>query len=269
MEEKKIKLMGILNATPDSFYDGGRFCCFEEALKRGKQLAAEGADIIDIGGESTRPYSDPVSEEEELCRVIPVIEELVRSVSIPLSIDTCKYSVAAAAVAAGAAMINDVSGFRDPRMIEVAASLNVPVCCMHMLGSPKTMQVNPRYDEGIVNHLLRWGEAQAAAMIAGGIKEKHIILDPGIGFGKTVAHNLEILQNLPKLRQLGFPLLIGASRKSFLTRILGKPPEELGAATLVAHLIAMQGEADYIRVHDVVPHADAIKIIQAMKACIP
>lgn len=262
---KKVKLMGILNVTPDSFSDGGVFFEVEKAIARGIQMAKDGADIIDIGGESTRPGSLPVSEEEEFLRVIPVIKELINRVSIPISIDTCKPKIAAAAVEAGASYINDVTGFRHEEMINVAAATGVPVFCMHMLGIPKEMQQNPHYDGGVIDCLLRWGEACIKKMTDGGIKEEQIILDPGIGFGKTVAHNLEILHNLPRLRELGRPLLIGASRKSFMTRILGKSPGELEAATLAVHTVAMMGNVDFIRAHDVVPHVDAINMVHAIR----
>lgn len=259
-----VKLMGILNVTSDSFFDGGKYLGFSQAVDHGLRMEREGADLIDVGGESTRPGAEPVPEQEELERVIEVVRELKRSVQIPISIDTMKPAVAFAAIEAGASFLNDVTGFRNPAMIEVAATYGVDVCCMHMLGEPRTMQNQPFYEEGVVVHLMRWIEQQVKKMVAGGIDEKRIIIDPGIGFGKTVAHNLEILHNLPRLRSMGFPLLIGASRKSFLTRILNKPASELCAATLAMHTAAILGGAEYIRAHDVLEHSDAIKALGAL-----
>lgn len=260
-----VKLMGILNVTPNSFSDGGKFLGLSAAVAHALQMEKDGAHLIDVGGESTRPGVEPVSENEELDRVVAVISALKEQLSVPMSIDTMKPKVAEAAIAAGATFINDVSGFRDPAMIEVAARHRVDICCMHMLGEPRTMQNNPYYENGVMDHLLRWAEERVRTLVAGGIAEEHIILDPGIGFGKTVADNLEILHNLPRLRSVGFPLLIGASRKSFLTRILHKPPLELGAATLAAHIAAMMGGAEYIRVHDVAEHSDVIKVLHCIE----
>lgn len=260
----KIKLMGVLNITPDSFSDGGKFLGFSNAVDHALRMEKEGADLIDIGGESTRPGSEPVSEEEELRRVIEVIRTLKGQLRIPISIDTMKPAVAQAALEAGASFLNDVTGFRNPAMIEIAATYKVDICCAHMLGEPKTMQNNPYYEGGIVNHLLRWADERITILLKSGVERQHIILDPGIGLGKTVADNLEILHNLRRLRNMGFPLLIGASRKSFLTKILNKPPLELGAATIAVHTTAILGGADYIRAHDVAEHSDAIKVLSSI-----
>ena len=209
--------MGILNCTPDSFFDGGRYFDEKAAIRRGLEMVEEGADIIDIGGESTRPGAKEVSIEEELRRVIPVIKALKDH---PISIDTCKPEVAEKALEAGATLINDVTGFRQPEMRQIAAEAEVPVCVMHMQGSPRTMQHSPSYPKGVVTELTEWFEKTTQRLLADGVKAEQIILDPGIGFGKTVEHNLEILSNLATFRKLGFPLLIGLSRKSFMSKMI-------------------------------------------------
>lgn len=234
------------------------------AFERGKCIFEEGADIIDIGGESTRPGAEPISEEQELARVIPLIKALRAEVPIIISIDTSKPRVAAAAIAAGAQLINDVTGLRHPEMQEVAATFDVNVCMMHMQGTPQTMQSNPQYPEGVIPHLLKWFEKQITILLKQGIKEKQIILDPGIGFGKTVADNLEILENLPRLKAMGFPLLIGLSRKSFLGKILNKPAPELLSATIAANAFLIMSNVDIIRVHDVSAHRDVINLFSKL-----
>lgn len=261
----KTQLMGILNATPDSFYDQSRFFDLEAALQRGVQICHEGADLIDIGGESTRPGATPVSLEEELRRVIPLIRQLKSIVHIPLSIDTLKPHVATQALEAGADWINDVSGFRDPAMREAAASSGAKLCVMHMQGTPETMQLNPQYSTSIIDHIKTWFSNTLEKLIQAGVKEEKIVLDPGIGFGKTVAHNLEIIHNLPELKRLGFPILIGVSRKSFMSKILNKPANELLAATLAINSIAVLSQVDFIRVHDIQAHRDVIDLIEAYK----
>lgn len=257
--------MGILNITPDSFYGNSRCLQTEDAIARGIQYANTGADILDIGGESTRPGAAQVSEEEELNRVIPVIRALKEKTSCQLSIDTIKPNIAAAAVDAGASLINDVSGFRDPAMREVAAAKDVQICVMHMQGTPQTMQLNPHYPEGIIPHLLKWFDSQIELLIRSGIKENQIIIDPGIGFGKTIADNLEIIQNLPGLKSMGFPVLLGVSRKSFMQKILKKSPEELLSETLAINTIAIMAGVDVIRVHDVVEHRGIIDLLAMLK----
>ncbi len=264
----KTQLMGILNATPDSFYDKSRFFDAESAVERGQQIFSEGADIIDIGGESTRPRnvylnSDAVivSTEEELKRVIPVISRLKQLIPIPISIDTMKPEVAAKAIEAGAQWINDVSGFRHPEMRAIASGTGVKICVMHMHGNPYTMQLDPHYDKPIIEHIRHWFSDTLEKLLQSGVKESNIILDPGIGFGKTVAHNLEIIQNLSKLKSLGFPILLGISRKFFMSKILSKPSTELLSATLAMNTIAILSYVDYIRVHDVRPHRDIIDLL--------
>ncbi len=264
----KTKIMGILNVTPDSFTDGGEYFNPEHAIDHALLMQDQGADIIDVGGESTRPDAVAVSVEEELARVLPVIKELKTKLKIPLSIDTMKPQVAKACIEAGVTLLNDITGFRDPEMIDVAAEFDVSICCMHMQGTPRDMQKNPHYDQGVIDHLMVWMDESVERLLQGGVDEKKIILDPGIGFGKTVDDNLQIIHNLPKLRSKGYPLLVGASRKSFMTRILDKPPLELGAATIAAHTLAVIGGADYIRVHDVMGHNDALTIISRVRECI-
>lgn len=257
----KTKLMGILNVTPDSIF--ARTLTTEQAVARAIQLEKEGADIIDIGGESTRPGSTAISEAEELNRVIPVIKELSRTLSIPLSIDTMKPRVAKAAVEAGVSLINDVTGFSDPEMVALAKETNLDICVMHMLGNPRTMQDNPKYEDGIVSFLFQWFKEKTSHLISQGIKPERIILDPGIGFGKTVADNLKIIHNLPLFKELGFRILFGASRKWFLSQILNKPREELLAGTLAVSTLAVANHVDFIRVHDVKEHRDVIDFFDA------
>lgn len=262
------KLMGILNVTPDSFSDKGIYFDVGAAIQRGKEIGAQGADILDIGGESTRPGAPLVSIAEELARVIPVIEALRPCLSIPISIDTSKPEVALAAIEAGASFINDVTGFRHPEMQEIAATSGLDICVMHMLGTPQNMQVKPDYPEGILVQLLKWFDQQVATLTKRGVKEKQIMLDPGIGFGKTVADNLEIIQNLPKLRALGFPLLIGVSRKSFMGKMIHKTSAELLPATIAVNTMLIMESVDMIRVHDVCEHRgviDLLKMVQLKK----
>ncbi len=260
------QLMGILNMTPDSSFDQGRWFDPALAIQRGLQIVQEGADLLDIGGESTRPGAVPVSEQEELKRVVPLIQALRKEISIPISIDTMKATVAAASLEAGASLVNDVSGFRDPDMRKVAADAQVPICVMHMHETPITMQVNPSYSNGVVPFLIDWFKQKVDQLLDAGIKEKNIILDPGIGFGKTVADNVEIVQNLQKIKALGFPVLIGLSRKSFLGKIIHKSYPELLPASLAVNTLAILAQVDIIRVHDVAEHRD---VIDLMKRLIP
>lgn len=253
--------MGILNVTPDSFFENSRYTNVEEAVKRGLEMQKQGADILDIGGESTRPGALPVSEEKELARVIPVLQAIFPQLDIPISIDTRKARVAAAAIELGASMINDISGFSDPEMQEVAASHNVDVCVMHMQNDPQTMQNNPHYFHGVMPELMNWFDKQIGLLIQRGVKEEHVIIDPGIGFGKSVEDNLEIIRNISKLKTLGFPILIGISRKSFMSRILGKKPTELLSATISLNTLLIEQEVDVIRVHDVQEHRDVIDLL--------
>lgn len=257
----RTQLMGILNVTPDSSFDQGRWFDQDLAIKRGIQIWREGADWLDIGGESTRPSAAPVSEQEELKRVVPVIKALKSEISIPISIDTMKGNVAAAAIEAGASMINDVSGFSDLAMRQVAAHFQLPICVMHMHETPATMQLNPSYPHGVIPFLLDWFKARIDCLIESGIKEENIILDPGIGFGKTVADNVEIVHNLPKIKALGFPVLVGLSRKSFLGKIINKTYPDLLPVSLAVNTLAILADIDIIRVHDVTAHRDIIDLM--------
>lgn len=257
----KTQLMGILNATPDSFYDKSRFFEMTSAVARGHQMVAEGADILDVGGESTRPGAPAVSLEEEIKRVIPLIRHLKQELSIPISIDTMKPQVAAKAIEEGATWINDVGGFRDSAMREIAASAGVKLCVMHMQGTPQTMQKAPSYEASIIDYLKYWFSNVINTLIQSGVKEHNIVLDPGIGFGKTVAHNLEIIHNLAELKKLGFPVLIGVSRKSFMGKILNKSTDELLPATLAINSVAILSHVDFIRVHDIQAHRDIIDLL--------
>lgn len=261
----KTKLMGILNITPDSFYDGNQYMDLDVALNRAVEIYRQGADILDVGGESTRPGSNPVDEEEEKRRVVPIIREIKRSIPIPISIDTKKPSVALAAIEAGASLLNDVNGFRDSAMREIAVHHDIAICVMHMLETPKTMQNAPFYPEGILNHLKRFFDDRVNMLLKAGVKENKIILDPGIGFGKTVADNLEIVQNVQELKDLGYPLLVGVSRKSFMSKLLNKSSSELLAATLAINTLLVASGVDVIRVHDVQEHCDVIRLLHGMQ----
>lgn len=258
---KNTKIMGILNVTPDSFYDGGTCQSLETAIDKAQILEQEGADILDIGGESSRPDANPVPVDEELERVIPLIAALSSKLKCPISIDTMKPKVAEAALEAGAAIINDVSGFCDPKMIDLAKESGASIIVVHMQGRPKSMQINPYYQRGVVVELLEWFQKKTKTLLKAGIRAENIILDPGIGFGKTVDDNLKILHNLEDFKTMGFQLLVGLSRKSFLSRILEKPAKETLAATLAMNALAMFASADIIRVHDVKEHCDVAKVI--------
>lgn len=258
------RVMGILNVTPDSFSDGGRFFDRGRAVEHALQLVEEGADMLDIGGESTRPGAEPVPEAEELRRVLPVLEALVPEVNVPISVDTSKPAVMRAAAEAGASMLNDVYALRQPGAVEAAAATGLPICLMHMLGEPRTMQADPRYTDllGEIGDFLR---ARAAAAEAGGIRHERIVLDPGFGFGKTQAHNLQLLRELGKLGELGYPLLVGMSRKTMLGRILGgAPPAERVNASVAAAVLAVWQGAAIVRVHDVRPTVEALRVCAAV-----
>lgn len=263
----KPLLMGVLNVTPDSFSDGGLFFDAPTAVEAGLRMATEGADWIDVGGESTRPGAGSITIEEELRRVLPVIEALAAS-GLRVSCDTRKPEVAREALRAGASMLNDVGGLRDPAMIEVAAEAQCQVAIMHMLGEPASMQVQPHYDDAVsevADYLVR----QAAKAEAGGVKRESIWIDPGIGFGKNLRHNLLLLKHLDNLVETGYPVLIGASRKSFLGRILGKQDNPLTSdqrleGTLAAHVLAQTRGAKMIRAHDVLAARRAIDVAHAI-----
>ena len=252
-------VMGILNITPDSFSDGGVFLSRENALAHARRMTEEGADIIDVGGESTRPGAQPVSVQEEMDRVIPVIEALHKKISLPISIDTSKPEVMRAAVAAGAGFINDVRALRDAGALEAAASLRVPVCLMHMQGEPRRMQENPSYRDVVadVGDFLR---ARLQAAQAAGIPTQRLMIDPGFGFGKTLEHNLELLRGLKKLQSLGAPILVGLSRKSLIGKALGLPVEGRLQASVALALMAVQNSARIVRVHDVGPTVEALRM---------
>jgi dihydropteroate synthase len=260
--------MGILNVTPDSFSDGGRFFDADAAIEHGRRLIGEGADIIDVGGESTRPGAEPVSADDELARVKGVIEALAaEQEGVQLSSDTSKAADAEAALAAGASLVNDVSAFRaDPRMAELVAAAGVDCCLMHMQGEPRTMQRAPRYGD-VVDDVRAFLEERLAFAVRQGVAEERVLLDPGIGFGKSVDHNLELLARLDELLAIGRPILIGTSRKSFLSRI-SAPGEELGvdqrlAGTLATNVLAYERGASVFRVHDVRPVAEALSVAAA------
>jgi dihydropteroate synthase len=254
-------VMGIVNVTPDSFSDGGLHLQRDAALAHAQQLIAEGADILDIGGESTRPGARPVNVQEELDRVLPIIEGL-RGVPVPISIDTCKPEVMQAAIAAGAQMVNDINGLQDAAAMNAVASSNVAVCLMHKQGNPQTMQEQPHY-QNVVAEVSAFLRERIAAAEAAGIQRNRIVIDPGFGFGKTLAHNLTLLRELKKLTELGVPVLAGLSRKSMLGALTGQDVGQRLPASVVAALIAVQRGAAIVRVHDVRATVDALKVWQA------
>ena len=256
--------MGVVNVTPDSFSDGGRFFDCQAAIRHGLDLEAEGAAILDIGGESTRPGADPVSASEELRRVLPVIEGLIAAgARAEISIDTSKAEVADRALHAGATIVNDVTALRaDPEMAPVVAAEGAALCLMHMLGDPRTMQDDPRYDD-VVAEVSAFLQERMAVAVAAGVPVDRIVLDPGIGFGKTVAHNLELLRRLDELVAVGRPVLIGTSRKSFLGRLTGRDVEHRLAATIATNVIGYIHGASIFRVHEVAPVDDALKVAAA------
>jgi dihydropteroate synthase len=259
-----FRLMGIVNVTPDSFSDGGRYLDPRSAIAHGLELEREGAAILDVGGESTRPGAAPVSLAEEQRRVIPVLEALATQRSgAQLSIDTAKAAVAAAALDAGATFVNDVTALRhDPDMAELVARSGADCCLMHMLGEPRTMQRNPRYQD-VVGEVKAFLEARMAFAVAEGIAEERIVLDPGIGFGKTIEHNLELLRRLNELVALGRPVSIGTSRKSFLGRLTGSEVGDRVAGTIATNVLAYERGARVFRVHDVAPARDALVVTAA------
>lgn len=260
------RVMGIINATPDSFSDGGEHATVEAAIAHGLALAGEGADILDIGGESTRPGAEEVPLEEELRRVIPVIQALARQVSIPMSIDTSKPEVMRAAVEAGAGMINDVFGLRRDGALAAAAALGVPVVLMHMQGEPRTMQANPDYDD-VVGEVHRFLAERIFVAEMAGIARKRIVVDPGFGFGKGTQHNLQLLAQLQRFTELGVPVLAGLSRKKTIGELTGREdPGERIFGSVAAHLIAAQRGAMLLRVHDVAATVDALKVWNAVAA---
>lgn len=258
----KSKIMGILNITPDSCFDQGRWFDQEKAIRRAFEIEKQGADILDIGGESTRPDATPVSEEEELKRVIPVIRSIkAEGLSIPISIDTMKPRVAEEALLAGASWINDITGFSHPDMKRVAKESNAMLVVMHMQGTPQTMQKNPHYPGGVIPCLIEWFKRKIDELNDAGIEANRLILDPGIGFGKTIDDNHAILHHMREFKSLGFPVLLGLSRKSFLGKIIGKTYPDLLPVTLAASTLALEKEVDYLRVHDVAEHHEIRNLI--------
>ena len=256
--------MGIVNVTPDSFSDGGEFFEHDAAVEHGRELAAEGAAILDIGGESTRPGADTVSEEEELRRVVPVVERLAAAGAARISIDTTKAAVARAALDAGATVVNDVSAFRfDPDMAGLVAERGADCCLMHMLGEPRTMQDDPRYED-VVSEVKAHLEERLAFAISEGVDEERVWLDPGIGFGKTVEHNLELLRRLDELVAIGRPVVVGTSRKSFLGKLAqGRGEGRRIPETIATNVLALERGATVFRVHDVAQNADALTVAAA------
>jgi dihydropteroate synthase len=253
--------MGVVNVTPDSFSDGGLYLDADAAVRHGKELAAEGAEILDVGGESTRPGAAPVSADVELERVVPVVERLATDAR--LSVDTTKVAVAEAALQAGARIVNDVSAFRfEPEMAGLVAGAGAWCCLMHMLGEPRTMQHDPRYDD-VVSDVKAFLEERLAFAVGEGVPEDRVWLDPGIGFGKTVEHNLELLRRLDEIAAIGRPVAIGTSRKSFLGRITGREPRDRVPGTIATNVIAYERGAAIFRVHDVGPVVDALKVAAA------
>lgn len=262
---ERTLVMGVLNVTPDSFSDGGRFFAPSAAIAQAERMAEEGADILDIGGESTRPGSDPVPAEEELARILPVIEAVSARLPIPISVDTYKATVARRAVEAGAAMVNDISAMTfDPEMAPTLAALQVPVCLMHIQGNPKTMQQNPVYAD-VAAEVRDWLAERAQAAVRAGIAPENILLDPGFGFGKTAAHNLELVRRLRELTALGYPLLLGVSRKSTIGRVLGGlPAEDRLEGTAAAVAICIANGASVVRVHDVKAMTRVVRMTDAL-----
>jgi dihydropteroate synthase len=256
--------MGIVNVTPDSFSDGGQWFDPQRAVEQALQLVQDGAAILDIGGESTRPYSDPVAADEERRRVIPVIEQLARQTDVPISIDTSKSVVARAALDAGAQIINDVTGLEgDPQMIDVARSTGAGVCAMHMRGTPQTMQDDPRYDD-VVQDIRRYLRERQQGLLQAGLDLERICLDPGIGFGKTHDHNLQLLRHIDQFLSLGSPLLVGHSRKGFIASVLADKAVERDSGTLGVSFYLAQRGVQIIRVHNVGLHTRAWRLWQAV-----
>lgn len=259
------KVMGIVNVTPDSFSDGGKYTQTEVAVAHALQLIEEGAAVLDIGGESTRPNATPVPVEEELLRVIPVIEALVaRNIAVPISIDTYKPAVMRAAIAAGASMVNDVRGLQEPEALDIIAASDAGVCIMHMQGTPQTMQDDPHYDD-VVAEVKDFLRIQRDACLRAGIRQDRIMLDPGFGFGKTRAHNIALAKALPQLLDLGCPLLVGLSRKSVLGQMTGNDVDARLYASIAAAVVSGMQGAHLLRVHDVKATVEALKVVAALK----
>ncbi len=260
--EDRPSVMGILNVTPDSFSDGGRFDTLDRALAYADRLVSDGADLIDIGGESSRPGSDPITLAEELDRVIPIVAQLVRRVDLPLSVDTSKPEVALAAIEAGASIINDIGGLADPEMLRVVSSSDVGVVIMHMRGTPRTMQMAPQY-RNVVEEVIEYLTGRVVSAERAGIVRSRIAIDPGIGFGKSFDHNLQLLRELLQFEEIGCPILVGTSRKGFLGTITGRPLDDRQAASVASALAASARGASIVRVHDVAATLDALRVWSA------
>ena len=257
-------LMGIINVTPDSFSDGGQFYDPQRAVEHAIRLVGEGADLLDIGAESTRPGAQPVDEQEERRRLIPVVAAVAKAVSVPISVDTSKAEVAKAAIDAGAVMVNDVTALRgDSAMVEIVAKAGAGVALMHMQGSPQTMQHAPQYDD-VIGEVARFLAARARFAIERGVARNRIVLDPGIGFGKTLTHNLDLLANLHVLKELGYPLLVGPSRKGFIGQLTRQSVEARGWGTEAEVALAVEQGANILRVHDVAPMKDVANVAAAL-----
>lgn len=260
----KPAVMGILNITPDSFSDGGRFLHPEQAIQQAVRMAEQGAAIIDIGGESTRPGAAAVSLQQELDRVVPVIQALTAEIDLPVSIDTSKPAVMDAAVSAGAEMVNDVNGLQAEGALAVCARHDVPVCIMHMQGEPRTMQSNPAYPDGVISHLDEFFTARIQAALDAGVRKANICIDPGFGFGKTLSHNFQILQQLDSFGQHDVPVLVGVSRKSMIGNLLSVPVDARLPGSLSANVIAFTKGASIFRVHDVKETVEALRVAAAV-----
>ena len=255
-------IMGVVNVTPDSFFDGGRHAGRDAAVAHAERLVSEGADLLDIGGESSRPGAEPVPAAQELERVLPVLEDVAR-LGVPVSVDTVKPEVMRAAIAAGAALINDITALRAPEALDAVAASGVGVCVMHMQGEPRTMQQDPRYADAVAE-VTAFLAGRVAALEAAGIERSRIVVDPGFGFGKTLEHNLALLRHLDRLRALGVPLLAGLSRKSMLGRLTGRDVDERVHASVAAALCAVWRGAAIVRVHDVAATRDALAVFNAV-----
>ncbi|MGI6870509.1 dihydropteroate synthase [Amycolatopsis sp. 3B14] len=263
LTEPRTLVCGIVNVTPDSFSDGGLFHSHAAAVEHGERLAAEGADLLDVGGESTRPGARPPTPAEELDRVVPVIARLARVVDVPISVDTSRPDVMRAAVDAGAAMINDVRALRHPGALRAAAGLGVPVCLTHMLRPPHLMQRDPRYTD-VVAEVRDFLRARIESCLEAGIPAEHVIADPGFGFGKTLEHNLALLGALPAFRSLGVPVMVGLSRKAMLGQVTGRPVGQRTVASVTAAVLAAQRGAKIVRVHDVAATRDGLAVLEAL-----
>lgn len=257
--------MGILNVTPDSFSDGGMFVTIDKAVAHGEALCSAGADIIDVGGVSTRPFADPVSVDEEIARVIPVIKRLSQRVSAPISVDTSRAETAERAIEAGACIVNDIAALRfDPLLGDVVVEADLPVVLMHMQGTPETMQIRPAYDD-VMGEIIDFLSGSIDLAVSKGIPRENIIVDPGIGFGKKVEHNLTIIRELSRLKSLGRPILVGASRKSFIGEVTGiKEPARRDTATLAVTALLVANGADIIRVHDVKRSTEVVRMVEGI-----